>query len=167
MKTCVFPLVAIVGLTAGSVSAAEDTCGGRNARIEPPAGAIVVDATGDYDGSFLTVSEGMENLDVTTTDVQTVFVMPGVYEEQVLVPVLAGALVLQGSTCDAMSYEDNEVTITHAMAQKDLPVHVMKGRNDLTSTVRFKSSNVTVYNLNIANTAGNVRPGGGRYGRRH
>ncbi|KAG7383028.1 hypothetical protein PHYPSEUDO_004076 [Phytophthora pseudosyringae] len=137
----------------GSSSA---TCSGRNARIEPPAGAIVVDATGDYDGSYLTMSEGVKSLDITTTDVQTIFVMPGIYEEQVLIPVLPGALVLQGSTCDARSYEDNEATVTYAMAQKDLPREVTKGRNDLTSTMRFKTSNVTVYNLNVANTAGNV-----------
>ncbi|KAE9063005.1 hypothetical protein PF005_g29911 [Phytophthora fragariae] len=149
MRAFVLPLVALAGL----VAATEDTCEGPNARIEPPLGAIVVDATGDYDGSYLTVSEGVESLDVATTEVQTIFVMPGVYKEQVLVPALAGALVLQGSTCDAMSYEDNEVTITHAKAQKDLPASVTKGRNDLTSTVRFKASNVTVY---IANTAGNV-----------
>ncbi|KAL3664444.1 hypothetical protein V7S43_010765 [Phytophthora oleae] len=135
---------------------ASGTCSGSNARIEPPAGSIVVDATGDYDGSYVTMKEGVGSLDVTTTDVQTIFVMPGVYEEQVLVPSLAGALVLQGSTCDARSYEDNEVTITQAMAQKDLPREITKGRNDLTSTMRFKASNVTVYNLNIANTAGNV-----------
>ncbi|KAE8976587.1 hypothetical protein PR003_g26597 [Phytophthora rubi] len=152
MRAFVLPLVALAGL----VAATEDTCEGPNARIEPPLGAIVVDATGDYDGSYLTVSEGVESLDVATTEVQTIFVMPGVYKEQVLVPALAGALVLQGSTCDAKSYEDNEVTITHAKAQKDLPASVTKGRNDLTSTVRFKASNVTVYNLNIANTAGNV-----------
>ncbi|KAG3072715.1 hypothetical protein PI124_g21187 [Phytophthora idaei] len=102
------------------------------------------------------MSKGVESLDITTTDVQTIFVMPGIYEEQVLIPRLAGALVLQGSTCDTRSYEDNEVTVTQATAQRDLPREVTKGRNDLTSTMRFKASNVTVYNLNIANTAGNV-----------
>ncbi|KAG1687861.1 hypothetical protein DVH05_004591 [Phytophthora capsici] len=144
---------------SGSTAESETTsgkCSGKNARIEPPVGSIVVDATGDYDGSYVTMKEAVEALDVTTTAVQTIFVMPGVYEEQVLVPSIAGALVLQGSTCDARSYEDNEVTITQATAQKDLPREVTKGRNDLTSTMRFKASNVTVYNLNIANTAGNV-----------
>ncbi|KAL4092711.1 hypothetical protein PRIC1_011702 [Phytophthora ramorum] len=130
-------------------------CSGPNARIESPLGAIVVDASGDYDGSFLTVSEGVENLAITTKE-QTIFVLPGVYKEQVLIPKLAGPLVLQGSTCDTMTYADNEVTIVQATAQKDLPKELTKGRNDMTSTLRFKSSNVKVYNLNIANTAGSV-----------
>ncbi|KAE8989848.1 hypothetical protein PR002_g21328 [Phytophthora rubi] len=104
IRAFVLPLVALAGL----VTATEDTCGGPNARIEPPLGAIVVNSTGDYDGSYLTVSEGVESLDVATTEKQTIFVMLGVYKEQMRVPVLAGALVLQGSTCDAMSYEDNE-----------------------------------------------------------
>ncbi|KAG6951459.1 hypothetical protein JG688_00013724 [Phytophthora aleatoria] len=156
------PFLALAAITLRSAAEVIDeietgsTCSGPNARIEPPTGAIVVDATGDYDGSYVTMSKGVESLDITTTDVQTIFVMPGIYEEQVLIPRLAGALVLQGSTCDTRSYEDNEVTVTQATAQKDLPREVTKGRNDLTSTMRFKASNVTVYNLNIANTAGNV-----------
>ncbi|GMF24298.1 unnamed protein product [Phytophthora lilii] len=157
MKVCKFalPVVALAGLATGSVTGVSGECSGPNARIEPPAGAIVVDATGDYDGSYLTVSEAVESLDITAKE-QTIFLLPGVYKEQVLIPKLAGTLVIQGSTCDAMSYEDNEVTITHAKAQKDLSAEVTSGRNDLTSTMRFKSSNVKVYNLNIANTAGNV-----------
>ncbi|ETM00545.1 hypothetical protein L917_02738 [Phytophthora nicotianae] len=156
------PFLALAAITLRSSAEVIDEieveakCSGSNARVEPPKGAIVVDASGDYDGSYVTLSKGVESLDVTSTDVQTIFVMPGIYEEQVLIPRLAGALVLQGSTCDARSYEDNEVTITHAKAQKDLPRELTKGRNDLTSTMRFKASNVTAYNLNIANTAGNV-----------
>ncbi|KAE8892494.1 hypothetical protein PF005_g24951 [Phytophthora fragariae] len=53
IRAFVLPLVALAGL----VTATEDTCGGPNARIEPPLGAIVVNSTGDYDGSYLTVSE--------------------------------------------------------------------------------------------------------------
>ncbi|KAF1791741.1 Pectinesterase, Asp active site [Phytophthora cactorum] len=156
------PFLALAAITLRSAAEVideietESTCSGPNARIEPPTGAVVVDATGDYDGSYVTMSKGVESLDITTTDVQTIFVMPGIYEEQVLIPRLAGALVLQGSTCDTRSYEDNEVTVTQATAQRDLPREVTKGRNDLTSTMRFKASNVTVYNLNIANTAGNI-----------
>ncbi|KAF1779311.1 Pectinesterase, Asp active site [Phytophthora cactorum] len=121
---------------------------GPNARTDPPAGAIVVDATGAYKNT---------RLDPNTTSEQTVFVRPGVYNEQVLISPLSGPLVLQGFTCDAMSYASNEVTITQAKAQKDIPAEVTgEARNDMTSTVRFKSDNVKVYNLNIANTAGNV-----------
>ncbi|KAF1779315.1 Pectinesterase, Asp active site [Phytophthora cactorum] len=140
------PLVAFAGLAAGAL--ADGACSGPNARTDPPAGAIVVDATGAYKNT---------RLDPNTTSEQTVFVRPGVYNEQVLISPLSGPLVLQGFTCDAMSYASNEVTITQAKAQKDIPAEVTgEARNDMTSTVRFKSDNVKVYNLNIANTAGNV-----------
>ncbi|KAE8876888.1 hypothetical protein PF003_g38951 [Phytophthora fragariae] len=55
-----------------------------------------------------------------------------------------------------MSYADNQVTITHAMAQKDVPATVTKNRNDATSTLLLKASDVKIYNLNVANTAGDV-----------
>ncbi|KAJ8515300.1 hypothetical protein ON010_g18580 [Phytophthora cinnamomi] len=57
-----------------------------------------------------------------------------------------------------MSYSANQVTITRAMAQKDLPANV-QSPNDVISTLRLKSySGVKLYNINVANTAGNVGP---------
>ncbi|KAE8994714.1 hypothetical protein PR001_g20320 [Phytophthora rubi] len=118
------PLVALVALVSGVL--ADGACSGPNARTTPPKGAIVVDATGSYKGSFKTVSEGVAKLNPKKKGVQTVFVQPGVYNEQ-------------------------------AKAQKDIPAEVKgEARNDMTSTVRFKSDKVKVYNLNIANTVGNV-----------
>ncbi|EGZ27038.1 hypothetical protein PHYSODRAFT_257384 [Phytophthora sojae] len=55
-----------------------------------------------------------------------------------------------------MSYAANQVTITQAKAQKDIPASIIKNRNDLTTMLLLKSDNVKVYNLNVANTAGNV-----------
>ncbi|RLN37150.1 hypothetical protein BBI17_009565 [Phytophthora kernoviae] len=126
MHTFTFPLIVLAGLATNAMAIANDVCSGPNARTQPPAGAIVVDATGVYNGSFLNVSAGVANLDPNMTAEQNIFVFPGVYHEQVFVTSLAGPLVLQGYTCDSMS------------------------------TVRFKSDNVKVYNLNVANTAGNV-----------
>ncbi|KAE9279003.1 hypothetical protein PF008_g28481 [Phytophthora fragariae] len=118
------PLVALVALASGVL--ADGACSGPNARTTPPKGAIVVDATGSYKGSFKTVSEGVAKLNPKKKGVQTVFVQPGVYNEQVLISPLAGPLVLQGYTCDAKNYASNQ------------------------------SDKVKVYNLNIANTVGNV-----------
>uniref|UniRef100_A0AAV1TE27 Pectinesterase n=1 Tax=Peronospora matthiolae TaxID=2874970 RepID=A0AAV1TE27_9STRA len=133
-------------------------CSGPNARIEPPVGAIVVDPTGDprYQGSCQTMNEAVARLDLTSDKLQIIFIRPGLYEEQVVIPPLCGALVLQGATCDATSFNENQVTFTHAMSQKDVPPEVKWNRNALTSTVLFKAENVKVYNLNIANTAGPV-----------
>uniref|UniRef100_A0AAV1TJ07 Pectinesterase n=1 Tax=Peronospora matthiolae TaxID=2874970 RepID=A0AAV1TJ07_9STRA len=151
-------LLTTVGVAASLAGAfAEGTCDGPNARTEPPVGAIVVDVTGSYENSVKTLSEGVALLKPHTESVQTIFVRPGVYNEQVLVSPLSGPLVLQGYTCNAMSYACNEVTITQAKAQKDIPKEVKgEARNDLTSTIRFRSNRVKVYNLNVANTAGNV-----------
>ncbi|GMF23900.1 unnamed protein product [Phytophthora fragariaefolia] len=145
------PLVVLLGL----VSAVEGACSGPNARAAPPTGAIVVDASGAHPGSYRTVAQGIAQLSTTTT-LQTVFVYPGVYREQVTVPLLNGPIVLQGYTCDSMAYGSNQVTITYSKAQKDIPSTVTKNRNDLTTTLLLKSNNVKVYNLNVANTAGNV-----------
>ncbi|EEY58368.1 pectinesterase, putative [Phytophthora infestans T30-4] len=145
------PLVALASLAAAS----EGACTGTNARTTPPPGAIVIDATGAYSGSFKTVSEGVANLPKTAVQ-QILFLMPGTYEEQVTIPKLKGNLVVQGYTCDTTSYSSNQVTITHAMAQKDVPANITKSRNDYTTTLLIKASNVKVYNLNVANTAGDV-----------
>jgi len=145
------PLVALAGL----VAAADGVCTGPNARTVPPSGAIVVDATGAYTGSVKTVAEGVAKLPNTAVE-HSLFLFPGTYEEQVVVPKLKGKLVVQGYTCDTTAYASNQVTITHAMAQKDVPATVVKNRNDATSTLLLKASNVKVYNLNVANTAGNV-----------
>ncbi|KAE9063957.1 hypothetical protein PF007_g29368 [Phytophthora fragariae] len=123
------PLVALAGLASSAQAFAP--CSGPNARIQPPVGATVVDASGTHPGSFKTIAEAAAHLPNTTATVEhTLFVYPGVYEEQ--------------------------VTITHAMAQKDVPATVTKNRNDATSTLLLKASDVKIYNLNVANTAGDV-----------
>ncbi|KAE9118704.1 hypothetical protein PF005_g17646 [Phytophthora fragariae] len=104
-------------------------------------------------GSFHNLSEAVSNVP-NTTDEHTIFLFPGVYREQVLISRLNGPLVLQGYTCNTKLYAANEVTITHAKAQRDIPPEITSGRNDLTSTLRLKTNDVKVYNLNVANTAG-------------
>ncbi|KAE9191325.1 hypothetical protein PF004_g21634 [Phytophthora fragariae] len=125
-------LVTLVGL----VAVVDGACSGPNARITPPAGAIVVDASGAHAGSFRTLTQGVAKLSTSTAQ-QTLFVYPGY-------------------TCDTKSYAANQVAITQAKAQKDIPASIIKNRNDLTTTLLLKSNNVKVYNLNVANTAGNV-----------
>ncbi|GMF62682.1 unnamed protein product [Phytophthora fragariaefolia] len=149
------PLVAIVGLASSAL--AYTPCNGPNARIQPPANATVVDPTGSHPGSFKSVAEGVAHMPNTTATAEhTLFIYPGVFEEQVTIPKRKGRLVVQGFTCNTDSYADNQVTITHAMAQKDVPATVIKNRNDATATLLLKASNVKIYNINVANTAGDV-----------
>ncbi|OWZ08513.1 Pectinesterase [Phytophthora megakarya] len=176
MKVSTLSTLVLAGLASGTLASIEvkkgvelpvkgttvnfsELCSGPNARTEPPKGAIVVDASGTHSGSFRTVAEGVENLPNSTAG-QTLFVFPGVYEEQVSVPKLAGPLVLQGYTCDTTSYSANQVTITQAKAQKDIPPEIENNRNYLTSTLGLKSKQVKVYNLNVANTAGKIEENG-------
>lgn len=152
--------LALAGLAAmmpGALAApTAPGCDGPDSRVYPPTGAVVIDASGAHAGSYKTISAGVATLKNQTAE-QTVFILPGTYHEQVLVSPLQGPLVLQGYTCDSSSYAANEVTITSGLAQKDIPPEVEgEARNDLTSTLRLKSDNIRVYNLNVANTAGNV-----------
>ncbi|TDH66394.1 uncharacterized protein CCR75_009649 [Bremia lactucae] len=175
MKIYVLPLVALASLAinASATSIANEcsgpvdvpiaspaSCSGEYARTTPPAGAIVVDITGKHEGSFKTVTEAMASIS-NTTEVTTVFILPGTYHEQVVVDKLKSPLVIQGYTCNTMKYSENQVTITQAKAQADLPVEIKQNRNFLTSTMGFKSeSGVKVYNLNVANTAGEIQKDG-------
>lgn len=152
--------IALVGLAAmipGALAApTAPGCDGPDSRVYPPTGAVVIDASGAHSGSYKTISAGVAALKDQTAE-QTVFILPGTYNEQVLVSPMQGPLVLQGYTCDSSSYAANEVTITSGLAQKDIPDNVTgEARNDLTSTLRLKSDNIRVYNLNVVNTAGNV-----------
>ncbi|KAG7379410.1 hypothetical protein PHYPSEUDO_008672 [Phytophthora pseudosyringae] len=181
MKIFTLPLVALAGLVGGAAATglecsspdawtgaptdaisvnSTSTCTGEQTRTQPPPGAIIVDATGAYNGSYKTVVEGVAHVP-NTTDEHTLFMFPGVYHEQVVVPKLNGPLVLQGYTCDTMSYAANEVTITQAKAQKDIASEIEDNRNFLTATIGFRSkSGVKVYNLNVANTDGKIKKDG-------
>nr|ACO54875.1 pectin methylesterase [Phytophthora capsici] len=148
---------ALAYLTTAVLATVSSACTGPNSRTKPPAGAFVVDATGAYTGSFKTVSEAVANVP-NTTDEHTLFMFPGVYHEQVTIPKLNGRLTLQGYTCNTMNYAKNQVTITHTMAQRDLPANATGSLNQLVSTLLFKSkSGVKVYNLNVANPTGKIK----------
>ncbi|GMF56874.1 unnamed protein product [Phytophthora fragariaefolia] len=156
MRIFALLLIALAAVAAGAKAQVSEACSGPNARTVPPPGAIVVDITGAYNNSYQTMAEGMAYLP-NTTEEHTIFLFPGVYQEQVVVPRLAGPLVLQGYTCDALSYAQNMVTITHTMSQRDLAPEIKKNRNDLVSTLRLKSrSGVKVYNINVANPTGKI-----------
>ncbi|KAG6612515.1 putative pectinesterase [Phytophthora cinnamomi] len=52
------------------------------------------------------------------------------------------------------------VTISHTLAQKDIPTSITRDRNDLTTTLRLRTDNIKVYNLNVANMAGRIKKNG-------
>ncbi|RAL08733.1 pectinesterase [Aspergillus homomorphus CBS 101889] len=115
-------------------------------RTTAPAGSIVVAKSGgDYD----TIGAAIDALSTTSTETQTIFIKEGVYNEQVYLPAMKGKVIIYGETENTDTYEDNLVTVTHAISYTDA------GENDdLTATFRNKAAGSQVYNLNIANTCG-------------
>ncbi|KAG3102984.1 hypothetical protein PI124_g9176 [Phytophthora idaei] len=140
MRTFVLPLAVFACLTTATLAATDENCSGpKDASI--PTSGVTVGSSGLCSGpnaSFKTVVEGVANLPNSTAG-QTLFVFPGVYNEQVSIPKLAGPL---------------------AKAQKDIPPEIENNRNYLTSTLGLKSSKVKVYNFNVANTAGKIEENG-------
>ncbi|PWY75030.1 pectinesterase pmeA [Aspergillus heteromorphus CBS 117.55] len=114
-------------------------------RTTAPSGSITVAKSGgDYD----TISSAVAALSTTTTDTQTIFIEAGEYEEQVLVPALAGKLIIYGETEDDTSYADNTVNVTYGLGLADV------SSDDETATFRIHTSNAAIYNINFINSGG-------------
>ena len=122
-------------------------------RTVPPPGAIVVDQTGQY-STYRTVQSGVNALSTNATGLQSLFIYPGVYTEQVYIPPRSANLTIQGYTSDSTSYAANTVNITYNLAL------INTTSDDLTATVRAWSTNLKMYNLNILNTFGHINSNG-------
>ncbi len=114
-------------------------------RTDPPAGCITVAKSG---GHFNTIQAAINSLSTTTQSSQCIFVGPGAYTEQVLVPPRAGKLIVYGSTSNTDGYEGNQVTITANRSQAD------GVSNDETATLRVKATDFRMYNINVNNGHG-------------
>lgn len=121
----------------------------KNVRIKPDQGALVVDASGAYPNSYLNISAAVTGLH-NKTNAQKIFIFPGTYTEQVYIPQLGGPLTIQGYTNDATTYKENQVLLTYNLSRKTPGL----ANNDATSTLRLWTSNVRLYNLDVANTFG-------------
>ncbi|CAH0480081.1 unnamed protein product [Peronospora belbahrii] len=124
-----------------------------HARNSPPSGATVVDQSGKYPGSYQTITEAIDSLSSTSN--ASIFIFPGLFKERLVVSN-KGPLIIQGYTCDILSYSANKVTITHTMSQTTLPTNIIKNRNEATSTMSLKTPSFQLNNLNVVNNAGNT-----------
>lgn len=113
-------------------------------RKTAPPGALTV----GKGQKFETISNAIAALSNTTTSEQVVFIHPGTYAEQVLIPKLSGPLTVLGYTTDDSKYAKNQVTIVASESQKTQP------NNDLTATLRVWTSDFKIYNVNIKNAFG-------------
>ena len=124
----------------------------------PPPGAIVVDKTGLH-SNYTTVQSGINALSTTDAGLQSLFIYPGTYTEQVVcvhniavqtvadfdlrqyIPPRAANLTVYGYTRDSSSYHENEVNITYYLALVNVT------HDDQTATVRAWSTNFKMYNV--------------------
>jgi pectinesterase len=127
-----FALSFIAGALAGS-------------RTSAPSGCLVVAKSG---GQYTTVQAAVNALSTTVSGKQCIFVNPGTYSEQVLVPARTAQLTVYGYTSDTTRYAANQVTITASHSQAE------GLNNDGTATLRVKAANFKLYNVNVNNGYG-------------
>ncbi|TKW48455.1 Pectinesterase [Colletotrichum tanaceti] len=126
------PLLLLSSLVAGALGAA---------RTSPPSGALVVAESG---GDYTSVQKAVDAAKAGGV----IFIQPGTYNEQVLIPANKGALTIYGYTADDRDYTKNQVTITHSLGAD------VAGGNDASGTLRAKNDGLRVYNVNIVNSRG-------------
>lgn len=114
-------------------------------RTSPPPGCLSVGKSG---GAYSTIQSAVNALDTSSSSPQCIFINPGVYAEQVLVPARRAQLSVYGYTTDVSGYAANTVTVTAAKSQE------LGISNDETATLRVKVVNFRLYNVNVNNSFG-------------
>ncbi|TDZ58258.1 Pectinesterase [Colletotrichum trifolii] len=132
-----------------------ENCSGEFAQVEAPEGAFVVDRSGKAPKSFPTFNSAVAALK-NVTDEQTIFVHPGNYTEQIVIPKYNGPIVIQGYTCDSRTYAGNKATLSGGLSRTFPNIT----KNDQTAVIRISTPNVKMYNLNVENTFGQADKNG-------
>jgi pectinesterase len=114
-------------------------------RTSSPSGCLSV---GKSTGAYSTIQSAVDALDTSSTSAQCIFINPGVYTEQVLVPARRAQLSVYGYTTDTSGYAGNTVVVRSDKSQK------LGIGNDETATLRVKSANFRLYNVDVENTFG-------------
>ncbi|KAI0332013.1 pectin lyase-like protein [Cubamyces sp. BRFM 1775] len=113
---------------------------GAFAFSSPPAGAITVGPGGKYS----TLSAALKD-----TSSEVYFVFAGTYTDTAI--ITRPHIRVYGQTDAPSTYTGNTVTITN-----DIPASEA-GSNDASGTIQVHAANVSLYNLNIANTYGKAQ----------
>lgn len=114
-------------------------------RTSAPAGCLNVAKSG---GQFNTIQAAVNSLSTSASGTQCIFINPGTYTEQVLVPARTAKLTIYGYTTDTSSYGSNQAIITGRKSQAD------GVNNDNTATLRVKANGFKLYNVVVRNTYG-------------
>ncbi|KAI0066174.1 pectin lyase-like protein [Artomyces pyxidatus] len=120
--------------------------GPPTSRTVPPDGAIVVRANTTTSGEFPSLIEAVGALPADSST-QVIFIYPGRYVGQVLIQ-RKGPVTIYGYTVDTSSYVNNAVVITASASASTA------GSDDASGTLRLKTDNVSIYNVDIRNDFG-------------
>jgi pectinesterase len=95
------------------------------------------------------IQAAINSLSTTSTTAQSLFILAGTYNEQVIIPARKAALSIYGYTTDTTSYTSNVVNIQHSSS-------LLSGapNDQATGTVQNNAANTKFYNINIKNTYG-------------
>lgn len=114
-------------------------------RTSAPEGCVTVSTSG---GDFSSVQEAVDSFDTGSSDEQCIFLGAGTYNEQVLVSKRSAQFTIYGETDDTSGYAGNKATITSNKSQAD------GLSNDESATLRVKTDNFKLYNVNVENSYG-------------
>ncbi|KAM7224091.1 Pectin lyase fold/virulence factor [Rhypophila decipiens] len=120
-------------------------------RLSAPSGCLTVTKSPTSSGQFSSIQSAINSLSTSSSSPQCIFIAPGKYSEQVLIPSRAASLTIYGSTSDTSSYKANTVTILSSLSQASPPGGL---NNDQTATLRVKTNNFRLYNVNVENGYG-------------
>lgn len=88
-------------------------------------------------------------MSTSSTTAQSLFVLSGTYNEQVIIPARKAALTIYGYTADTSSYSSNVVNIVHSSSLASGAAN-----DQATGTVQNSADNTKFYNINIKNSYG-------------
>ncbi|KAK4219875.1 pectin lyase fold/virulence factor [Rhypophila decipiens] len=122
-------------------------------RLSAPSGCLTVTKSPTSSNQFSSIQSAVNSLSTSSSSPpQCIFISPGTYKEQVLIPPRSAAsLTIYGSTSDTSSYKSNTVTILSSLSQASPPGGL---NNDQTATLRVKTNNFRLYNVNVENGYG-------------
>ncbi|KAI1859404.1 hypothetical protein JX265_010407 [Neoarthrinium moseri] len=119
----------------------------------PPAGAFIVSKTAIQGiTTYDTIQSALDALPTSSSAKATIFIYPGVYEEQLIVKK-SGTTTLLGYSASPGDYSQNQVTITY---NKGIDTQADASNSD-SATVYATGNFLQAVNINFANTFGNTQ----------
>ncbi|KAJ4373116.1 hypothetical protein N0V83_003407 [Neocucurbitaria cava] len=122
--------------------------------MTPPSGALIVSKTA-IDGvtTYQTIQDALNAAPTSSKTNATIFIYPGVYEEQLIVNK-SGHTIFQGYSSATDDYSQNQVTI---QASHGIDTQGTSGSNTDGATVYVKGNYFHAYNINFRNNYGTTQ----------